>query len=108
MQNLKYIITSIIFTTILVACDKYDFQGFFVSPSKEHVNERFEQSIAYNELHKNDTLIVTSDVNKTQPTGGRVITTIPQKPVLRKLEFLAIPCKKCYIRDIQPKRRRAP
>ena len=63
MQNLKYIITSIIFTTIFVACDKYDFQGFFVSPSKERVNERFEQSIAYNEQHQNDTLIATEKEN---------------------------------------------
>lgn len=63
MQNLKYIITSIIFTTIFVACDKYDFQGFFVSPSKERVNERFNQSITYNEQHQNDTLITTSQEN---------------------------------------------
>lgn len=60
MQNLKYIITSIITVTIFVACDKYDIQGFFVSPSKERVNERFEQSMAYNEQHQNDTLITTT------------------------------------------------
>ena len=60
MQNLKYIIASIITVTIFVACDKYDIQGFFVSPSKERVNERFEQSIAYNEQHQNDTLITTT------------------------------------------------
>ena len=60
MQNLKYIIASIIAVTIFVACDKYDIQGFFVSPSKERVNERFEQSMAYNEQHQNDTLITTN------------------------------------------------
>lgn len=60
MQNLKYIITSIITVTIFVACDKYDIQGFFVSPSKERVNERFEQSMAYNEQHQNDTIITTT------------------------------------------------
>ena len=59
MQNIKYFI-SILVIVAFVACDKYDIQGFFISPSKERVNERFEQSIAYNELHKNDTLIVTS------------------------------------------------
>ncbi|MBQ8721754.1 MAG: metallophosphoesterase [Paludibacteraceae bacterium] len=60
MQNLKYIIASIITVTFFVACDKYDIQGFFVSPSKERVNERFEQSMAYNEQHQNDTLITTN------------------------------------------------
>ena len=60
MQNLKYIIASIITVTFFVACDKYDIQGFFVSPSKERVNERFEQSMAYNEQHQNDTLITTT------------------------------------------------
>ncbi len=59
MQNIKYFI-SILVIIAFVACDKYDIQVFFISPSKERVNERFEQSIAYNELHKNDTLIVTS------------------------------------------------
>ena len=63
MQNLKYIIASIIAVTIFVACDKYDIQGFFVSPSKERVNERFNQSITYNEQHQNDTLITTSQEN---------------------------------------------
>ena len=58
MQYLKYIlfITIITFTS----CDKYDIQGFFVCPSKERVNERFEQSIAYNEKHKEDTLIIAN------------------------------------------------
>ncbi len=60
MQNLKYIIASILVVTFFVACDKYDIQGFFVSPSKERVNERFEQSMAYNEQHQNDTLITTT------------------------------------------------
>ena len=59
MQNIKYFI-SILVIIAFVACDKYDIQGFFVSPSKERVNERFEQSIAYNEQHKNDTLISTT------------------------------------------------
>lgn len=62
MQNLKYII-SIIVAISCVACDKYDFQGFFVSPSKERVNKRFEQSIEYNEKHLNDTLIATQNEN---------------------------------------------
>lgn len=62
MQNLKYII-SIIIAISCVACDKYDFQGFFVSPSKERVNKRFEQSIEYNEKHLNDTLIATQNEN---------------------------------------------
>lgn len=62
MQNIKYFI-SILVIIAFVACDKYDIQGFFVSPSKERVNERFEQSIAYNEQHQNDTLIVTEKEN---------------------------------------------
>ena len=62
MQNIKYFISILVIITF-VACDKYDIQGFFVSPSKERVNERFEQSIAYNEQHQNDTLIVTEKEN---------------------------------------------
>ena len=59
MQHLKYFI--LIATTIFIAsCDKYDLQGFFVCPSKERVNERFEQSIAYNEKHQEDTLIIAN------------------------------------------------
>lgn len=63
MQNLKYLLLTIILVAIFTACDKYDFQGFFVSPSKERVNTRFEQSIAYNEQHQNDTLITTTQEN---------------------------------------------
>ncbi len=59
MQNIKYFI-SILVIIIFVACEKYDIQGFFISPSKERVNERFEQSIAYNEQHQEDTLIITN------------------------------------------------
>lgn len=59
MQNLRYILSIIVIMIIVTACDKYDISGFFVSPSKERVNERFEQSIAYNETHTNDTLITT-------------------------------------------------
>ncbi len=62
MQNIKYFISILVIITF-IACDKYDIQGFFVSPSKERVNERFEQSITYNEQHKNDTLIVTEKEN---------------------------------------------
>lgn len=60
MQNIKYLISVIVIVVCFAACDKYDIQGFFISPSKERVNERFEQSIAYNEQHKNDTLISTT------------------------------------------------
>lgn len=59
MQYLKYFIFTTI-TLLVVSCDKYDLQGFFMSPSKERVNERFEQSITYNEQHQNDTLITTT------------------------------------------------
>lgn len=64
MQNLKYIlfITVAIFIT---SCDKYDIQGFFVAPSKERVNKRFEQSIEYNQNHLNDTLIISNQENYT-------------------------------------------
>ena len=64
MQNLKYIlfITVAIFIT---SCDKYDIQGFFVAPSKERVNKRFEQSIEYNQHHLNDTLIISNQENYT-------------------------------------------
>lgn len=58
MQNLRYVIASVVFVTFFVACDKYDIQGFFMSPSKERVNERFDQSIAYNTDHQEDTLVV--------------------------------------------------
>ncbi len=62
MQHLKYIL--FVAVAILTAsCDKYDIQGFFVSPSKERVNKRFEQSIEYNEKHLNDTLITTQSEN---------------------------------------------
>lgn len=59
MQNLKYIISIFVIITFF-ACDKYDIQGFFISPSKERVNERFEQSIAYNKKHQEDTLIIAN------------------------------------------------
>lgn len=59
MQNIKYLLSVIVIVVAFVACDKYDIQGFFVSPSKERVNERFEQSITYNKEHQNDTLITT-------------------------------------------------
>jgi hypothetical protein len=64
MQNLKYIlfITVAIFIT---SCDKYDIQGFFVAPSKERVNKRFEQSIEYNQHHLNDTLIISNQEDYT-------------------------------------------
>ena len=62
MQNIKYFI-SILVIIVFVACEKYDIQGFFISPSKERVNERFEQSIAYNEHHQNDTIITTAQEN---------------------------------------------
>lgn len=64
MQNLKYIlfITVAIFIT---GCDKYDIQGFFVAPSKERVNKRFEQSIEYNQHHLNDTLIISNQEDYT-------------------------------------------
>lgn len=59
MQYLKYIL--IIATIALtIGCDKYDLQGFFVSPSKERVNERFEQSVDYNSKHLEDTLIISN------------------------------------------------
>jgi predicted phosphodiesterase len=59
MQHLKYILF-IVVAILTTSCDKYDFQGFFIAPSKERVNKRFEQSIEYNQNHLNDTLIVTS------------------------------------------------
>ena len=59
MQYLKYFIF-IAITLLVMSCDKYDLQGFFMSPSKERVNERFEQSIAYNSEHQEDTLITTN------------------------------------------------
>ena len=59
MQHIKYFI-SIAIILLISSCDKYDLQGFFISPSKERVNERFEQSISYNEQHLNDTLITTT------------------------------------------------
>ena len=59
MQHLKYILF-IVVAILTTSCDKYDFQGFFIAPSKERVNKRFEQSIEYNQNHPNDTLIVTS------------------------------------------------
>ena len=59
MQYLKYFIFTTI-TLLVVSCDKYDLQGFFMSPSKERVNERFEQSVAYNLEHQEDTLITTN------------------------------------------------
>jgi predicted phosphodiesterase len=64
MQNLKYIlfITVAIFIT---SCDKYDIQGFFIAPSKERVNKRFEQSIEYNQNHLNDTLIISNQEDYT-------------------------------------------
>ena len=62
MQNIKYFI-SILVIIVFVACEKYDIQGFFISPSKERVNERFEQSIAYNKHHQNDTIITTAQEN---------------------------------------------
>jgi hypothetical protein len=65
MQNIKYFLSTIIIIIIFVACDKYDIQGFFVSPSKERVNTRFEQSIAYNEQHQNDTLIFSNQEEYT-------------------------------------------
>ncbi len=65
MQNIKYFFSTIIIIIIFVACDKYDIQGFFVSPSKERVNTRFEQSIAYNEQHQNDTLIFSNQEEYT-------------------------------------------
>jgi UDP-2,3-diacylglucosamine pyrophosphatase LpxH len=58
MQNLRYIVVMVVAAAILGACDKYDIQGFFMTPSKERVNERFNQSIEYNATHMNDTLIV--------------------------------------------------
>ena len=59
MQHLKHILF-IVVAILTTSCDKYDFQGFFIAPSKERVNKRFEQSIEYNQNHLNDTLIVTS------------------------------------------------
>jgi hypothetical protein len=59
MQHLKYLVL-IATITFIASCDKYDLQGFFVSPSKERINERFEQSIAYNEKHQEDTLIIAN------------------------------------------------
>lgn len=64
MQNLKYFISILVFITF-VACDKYDLQGFFISPSKERVNKRFEQSIEYNKKHLNDTLILSDQEEYT-------------------------------------------
>jgi predicted phosphodiesterase len=64
MQHLKYIL--FVAVAILTAsCDKYDIQGFFVAPSKERVNKRFEQSIEYNQNHLNDTLIISNQEDYT-------------------------------------------
>ena len=46
-----------------MGCEKYDIQGFFVSPSKERVNKRFEQSMEYNQNHMADTLIISEEEN---------------------------------------------
>lgn len=59
MRNLRYLI-ALIAVVVFAACDKYDIQGFFMTPSKERVNERFAQSMAYNLEHQEDTLILTS------------------------------------------------
>ena len=64
MQNLKYILF-IAVTILITGCDKYDIQGFFVAPSKERVNKRFEQSIEYNQHHLNDTLIISNQEDYT-------------------------------------------
>lgn len=62
MQYLKYIFF-IAIATLVVSCDKYDLQGFFISPSKERVNKRFEQSMEYNQNHLADTLIISEQEN---------------------------------------------
>lgn len=69
MQNLKYILF-IAITILITSCDKYDLQGFFISPSKERVNKRFEQSIEYNQHHLNDTLIISNQENYTFLTAS--------------------------------------
>ena len=62
MQHLKYILFVAV-AILTTSCDKYDIQGFFIAPSKERVNKRFEQSIEYNKKHLNDTLIATQNEN---------------------------------------------
>ena len=64
MQHLKYILFVAV-AIFIVGCDKYDIQGFFVAPSKERVNKRFEQSIEYNQNHLNDTLIISNQEDYT-------------------------------------------
>ena len=59
MRNLRYLI-ALIAVVVFAACDEYDIQGFFMTPSKERVNERFAQSMAYNLEHQEDTLILAS------------------------------------------------
>jgi 3',5'-cyclic AMP phosphodiesterase CpdA len=64
MQHLKYILFVAI-AILTASCDKYDIQGFFIAPSKERVNKRFEQSIEYNQHHLNDTLIISNQEDYT-------------------------------------------
>jgi hypothetical protein len=69
MQHLKHILIATI-AILTTSCDKYDIQGFFVSPSKERVNQRFEQSIEYNQNHPNDTLIISNKEEYTFLTAA--------------------------------------
>ena len=64
MQHLKYILFVAV-AIFIAGCDKYDIQGFFIAPSKERVNKRFEQSIEYNQNHLNDTLIISNQEDYT-------------------------------------------
>lgn len=64
MQHLKYILFVAV-AILTTSCDKYDIQGFFIAPSKERVNKRFEQSIEYNQNHLNDTLIISNQEDYT-------------------------------------------
>jgi predicted phosphodiesterase len=60
MENrFKYIAISILIGVVFIACDKFEFRGFFIS--YESANERFHQSMSWNSEHPYKKIIVPVD-----------------------------------------------
>jgi len=55
----KYITILILFGLVVIACEKFELRGFFIS--YESANERFQQSMAWNDDHPYKEIVVSDD-----------------------------------------------